>query len=302
MAPPSVATGRLRGQAWEQLVLPSNAARARASLIFSPANLAPVAWPRNVVLVHDAAVLREPGSYSRAYAAWHRSVGVAAARRATRVLTVSAFARRELIELLGLESDRVVVISGGVGERFTTNADREQATAALGLGRPYVLTVSTADRRKNLAVLDETARQLRDMAVDLVWAGDERSYFATERGLVGARRVGYVPDEHLPGLYAGALAFVLPSRYEGLGLPCLEAMACGTPVVAANTGALPETCGDAALLVEVDDRAAFASAVVAAISDSLLRERLIADGRERASRFTWDRAAAETNALLLTLT
>lgn len=298
VSPPALASGRGGGQAWEQVALPLHALRSRAALIFSPANLAPVAWPRNVVMLHDAAVLRDPGAYARAYVAWHRTVGAVAARRALRVLTVSEFSRRELIELAGLDGDRVVVVRGGVGERFSPSADADRAAAALGLDRPYALTVSTADQRKNLRALTETARRLGELGVELVWAGEARPYFADNQAPNGVRSLGYVPDEHLPGLYRGALAFVLPSRYEGLGLTCLEAMACGTPVVAADRAALPETCGDAALLVDPDDPEAIANAVIRAATDEALREPLTAAGLARAREFGWDRAARQTHELL----
>ena len=109
--------------------------------------------------------------------------------------------------------------------------------------------MATQDRRKNLSVLNRTGAALAELGIELVWAGDARPQFGANGLVSGMRRLGWVADADLPGLYAGAAAFVLPSRYEGLGLPCLEAMACGAPVVAADRAALPETCGDAALLV-----------------------------------------------------
>jgi glycosyltransferase involved in cell wall biosynthesis len=164
-------------------------------------------------------------------------------------------------------------------------------------GRPYVLTVATRIARKNLGALDRTAKALAEHGIDLVAAGSGRGYMRA-----GAddpvRALGYVPEEHLPGLYAGARAFVLPSLYEGFGLTCLEAMACGTPVVASNRGALPDTCGDAALLVDPDDAGALAEAVTTAATDDGTRTRLSAAGRERAARFSWDRTARETDAAL----
>jgi glycosyltransferase involved in cell wall biosynthesis len=299
--PPARAGGRVAGQGWEQVALPLRALRTRAKLIFSPANLAPVAWPRNVVIVHDVAVLREPEAYSRAYALWHRSVAVTAARQAVHVLTVSEFSKRELIELVGLDPDRVTVVRGGVDERFSPTADHERAAAALGLDRPYVLTVSTDDRRKNLAVLAAAVRRLNESGIDLVWAGESRPYFADAGVPTGIRALGYVPDHHLPGLYRGARAFVLASRYEGLGLTCLEAMACGTPVVAANCAALPETCGDAALLVDPNDEEIVASGVLRVTTDESLHARLKDAGLSRAHAFSWDRAADETHALIRSL-
>ena len=278
--------------------------RRRAQAIFSPANLAPVAWPRNVLVVHDAAVLRQPAAYSRAYRAWHRGIGLTAARRARAVVTVSEFSRRELVELGGLDPQRLTVIGGGVDSRFSPGdgdvATRE-ATGSLGLRRPYVLTIATDDPRKNLDALVPCAAALGQRGIELVWAGDSRPQFARTRPLTGLRALGYVPDELLVGLYRGAEAFVLPSRYEGFGLTCLEAMACGTPVIAADRAALPEVCGDAALLVDPDDPDAITRAVLSAYESRPLAARLKAAGIERAQRYSWERAAAACDALLRTL-
>jgi hypothetical protein len=141
--------------------------------------------------------------------------------------TVSEFSRRELQELLHVDAH---VVPGGVDHRFRPDADPEPAKAALGLTRPYVLTVASRTARKNLASLSATSRRLQAEGIDLVAAGGERPQFRTENEAAGpARALGHVPDAHLPGLYAGASAFVLPSWHEGFGLTCLEAMACGVP-------------------------------------------------------------------------
>ncbi|HEX8976169.1 MAG TPA: glycosyltransferase family 1 protein [Solirubrobacteraceae bacterium] len=295
---------RGRAQAWEQVLLPAMAARRRAAVVFSPANLAPLAWPRNVLVVHDAAVLRERRAYSSGYRAWHRLVGLTAARRALHVITVSEFSRRELIALAGLAPERLTVVPGGVSPAFAPQPEAEitRVRTRHGLNdRPYVLTLATEDRRKNLASLGQCALALRERGIELVRAGDVRPYFAGDPSARAIRSLGYVADRDLPALYAGAQAFVLPSRYEGFGLTCLEAMATGTPVVAAQRAALPETCGDAALLVDPDDQAAVARAVTAVATEDALRRRLIEAGRRRAARFTWDRAAAATHGLLLSV-
>lgn len=304
LAPRPRARGRAFGQAWEQLALPARAARLGARLILSPANLAPLAWPGNVLVLHDAAALREPEAYSAAYRLWHRGAGLTAARRARAVITVSEFSRRELIELGGLDPARLTVIGGGVDARFTPRPDpRDRArVAALGLTRPYVLTVATADARKHLGTLAPVAAALAQHGFDLAWAGDTRGYFAGTAPVAGLLRLGYVSEAALPALYRGASAFVLPSRYEGFGLTCLEAMACGIPVVAADRAALPETCGDAALLVDPDDARALTEAVLATVTgDPLLRGRLRVAGTDRAGRFTWERTVRATDALLSAL-
>ena len=312
--PPAWAHSGPAGHVWEQFALPAFAASRRARVIFSPANLAPIVWPSNVIVIHDAAVLRAPTAYTKAYRAWHRGVGLTASRRARAVVTVSEFSRRELIELGGLDPERLTVIGGGVDARFSPPVDgaaarpavgaqrgdpaaRRTATA-LGLERPYVLTIATDDARKNLDALLPCAAALAERGIELVWAGDSRPQFARTRPLTGLRTLGYVPDELLVGLYRGAEAFLLPSRYEGFGLTCLEAMACGTPVIAADRAALPEVCGDAALLVDPDDPGAITRAVLSVCEDQPYAEQRRAAGIERAGLYTWERAAAACDALL----
>jgi glycosyltransferase involved in cell wall biosynthesis len=290
--------GRALGQIWEQVELPAVARQTGASLIFSPANLAPLTWSRNVLVMHDAAVVREPDAYSLAYRIWHRHIGLNAARRALAVVTVSEFSRRELVSLAGLDPSRVMVIPAGVSERFNPAVNHERVTRKLGLATPYVLTIATADRRKNLESLTFAAARLAQLGIEMVWAGDSRPYFSKAAAVMGIRSLGYVDDADLPGLYVGARAFVLPSRYEGFGLTCLEAMACGVPVVAANRAALPETCGGAALLVDPDDHRAMADAVLYAVEDYGARTRLQSRGLQQASIYGWDRAARRVNDLL----
>jgi glycosyltransferase involved in cell wall biosynthesis len=285
------------GHAWEQVVLPVRTARLGARALLCPANLAPLAFPRSVVVIHDVAALRHPGWYSRAYATWQRLLLPAVARRAVRVIAVSEFARAEVVELLGVDPRRVAVVPGGIDERFGPHADAAAARRALGLERPYVLCVASQTARKNLGALVPAARALAADGVDVLVAGGHRPQFAREQGLEPLRLLGHVDDAILPGLYAGAEAFALPSRYEGFGLPVLEAMASGTPVVAAATGALPETCGDGALLVEPDGEA-FAAALGALLRNRAERERLDAAGRARAREFSWDDTARRIDALV----
>ncbi|MEP6953836.1 MAG: glycosyltransferase family 1 protein [Solirubrobacteraceae bacterium] len=286
LAPPAALSHRA-GHAWEQGALPVLARRAR--VLVNPANLAPVAFPRNAVVIHDAAALRAPEWYSPLYVRWQRTVLPLVARRALRVVTVSSFSRDELRELLGVEA---VVVPGGVDGRFVPGV-----APAAGFDRPYVLTVASRTARKNLGALEVAARRLAGEGIDLVAAGGDRPQFRDGASTGSVRFLGPVPDADLPGLYAGALAFVLASLHEGFGLTALEAMACGTPVVAARAGALPETCADAARYADPRDPEGIADAIEAAIGDDSLR----AAGPRRAATFSWERTVAELDAVVRAL-
>jgi glycosyltransferase involved in cell wall biosynthesis len=283
---PPEALAHRAGHAWEQALLPIRARKAR--LIYSPANLAPLASRRNVVVIHDVAALRHPEWYRPAYVRYQRALLPAIARRARHVITVSEFSKREVEEVLG--ATRVTVIPNGVDERFTPEAKPTRSG-------PYVLAVGTQIARKNLQVLGEAARRLESHGIELVHAGSGRGYMRAESA-TNVRPMGYVPDDELPGLYAGALALAMPSLYEGFGLPCIEAMACGTPVVASNAGALPETCGTAATLLDPADATGFADALERLATDERYRAEKRAESIARAQDFTWQKTAQATDQLL----
>jgi glycosyltransferase involved in cell wall biosynthesis len=291
---PPAALAHRAGHAWEQLALPL--AARRAGLLLSPANLAPLAYPRNAVVIHDSAPFREPAWYTRLYGAWHRAAIPRIARRARLVVTPSEHMRAELIELFGLPGDAVAAIAPGVDPSFSSPADPGPLMARHEMDRPYVLAVGTEGPRKNLALLDRIAPELARNGLDVVIAGSSRPYLPHGDAGGAVRRLGYVADEDLPALYAGAAVFAMPSLYEGFGLPCIEAMAAGTPVVAADRAALPEACGGAALLADPDDLDAFAAALLRAAGAE--RDRLVAAGRERAAALTWRRTAEELDGAL----
>jgi len=236
------------------------------------------ARPAVVATVHDAAVLR----YPTAFPAWHRHTGRLALRQAVRsadaIVAVSAFTRDELTELLGVSPDRVRVVPNGVDPVFTSSGP-----VASG---DYVLTVGTLEPRKNLARAVEAAR-LAGVELRVVgargWGGVEIPSW-----------VGRVDDDELAALYRGARCLVFPSLYEGFGIPILEAMACGVPVVTSRGGATEEVAGGAAVLVDALDIAAIAAGIAEAEER---REELRPLGLERARAFTWAHAADAVEAL-----
>jgi glycosyltransferase involved in cell wall biosynthesis len=211
------------------------------------------------------------------------------------VIVPSRFVAEELHGLLGLDVEKLRVVAPGasVGEARETPVER---VPQLG-ERPYVLAVGTDSARKNFALLDAIAPTLAREGVDVVIAGSRRRYLP-QTDTPRVRRLGSVSEPQLRSLYAGAAALAMPSLYEGFGLPCIEAMAAGTPVVASDRSALPETCGDAATLVDPDDRHAFARALLQAALEPATRDRLVAAGRARATTFTWAATAGATDELI----
>jgi len=258
-----------------------------------------------VQTVHDLALLRHPELGTPAL---RHLVGRVAStwREARRVIADSEATARDLRELLGVPSSVLRVIHPGVAARFRPldAAARAPVLARLGLDVPYVLHVGTLEPRKNLARLVRAfarathgrgAAPLLVLAGGAGWSdGDPTAAIAATADPARVRRLGPVADADLPALYGGALLFAYPSLYEGFGLPVLEAMACGTPVLTAAVSSLPEVAGDAALLVDPRDEAAIAAGLVRLLDDAALRADLSARGAARAARFTWEACAERT--------
>jgi glycosyltransferase involved in cell wall biosynthesis len=246
---------------------------------------------RAVVTVHDLSFERDPGLMSLRDRLVFRTAVPRAARRADRVLAVSERTKRDLIELYDVPHERIVVTPNGVDPAFTPNGPRED-------GAPYALVVGTIQARKDPESAIKALALMDDSSLRLVFAGPDKGGRASAereaRGAGLAGRVefrGHVPQDELAALYRGAACLVFPSRYEGFGLPVLEAMASGTPVVATTAGALPEVAGEAAILVEERNAAALAGGIERALAD---HDRLAAAGLERASHFSWAETARLT--------
>ena len=306
-APVRWSTG-LRGHLWEQGALPLS---VRGALLWSPSNTGPLAVGNQVVTIHDVAPLDHPEWMNRRFATWYRFLIPRLARRVRHIIVVSESTRQRLLARTGVDPCKISVIYPGVDDRFSPTTADAIATLRRDLALPdgrYVLSVGSLEPRKNLgrllAAWERVAAELpKDVWLVIAGAKGKRLVFAEvpelnhlpERVLL----VGYVRDEDLPQLYAGAVAFAYPSVYEGFGSPPLEAMACGTPVVVGNRTSLPEVVGDAALMVDPYDVDSLARALLCVVTHSDLAARLRGAGLVRARRFSWDEAARATRRILV---
>jgi glycosyltransferase involved in cell wall biosynthesis len=286
------------------------ASRYGLDAIHDPNGIAPFLWlgpeTRSIVTLCDAFAYVHPESHNRLDNWRYRWYLPYALRRLDAVITISECSRADLINYLALTPEIVDVIPAGVNDRFNPDCNGTGVDAVLhryGISSPYLLYVGALNDRKNVARLLEAYSRVRQQHPDvhLVIAG--RRQWKTDaieqavRSLESDRAVhftGYVKDEDLPALYRSAIAFIFPSLYEGFGLPPLEAMACGTPVITSNVSSLPEVTGNAAMLIDPYDVDDLARAIDRVLRDEALREQLRKNGLERASLFKWQQAALRT--------
>jgi glycosyltransferase involved in cell wall biosynthesis len=289
---------------WAAVGLPRAARRAAVDLIHAPAYTAPLHSAVPVVLtIHDVSYERHPEWYPYRRDWVRRAFYRRSARASAHILTDSEFSRSEIAAAYGIAHDRITVAPLGAAADF----DEGSAPASLpaGVVAPYLLHVGDLHERRNLSVvvkaLLDARRRLETPAPSLVLAGVDRGVgdrLAAEAGARGAPdaivRLGAVSESTLRSLYQGAAALVYPSRYEGFGLPLVEAMASGTPVLASRAASIPEVVGESGMLLDPDDASRWEDAIVQVITDAVLRARLRADGLARAAMFTWERTARIT--------
>jgi glycosyltransferase involved in cell wall biosynthesis len=286
------------------LPLPVELLSGRADIFYGPSFTLPPSFAPSLLTVHDLSFLRYPQGAHPALLAWLTKAVPRSLRRAHHVLADSKSTRADLIQLMQVPANQITVIGAGVGERFQPVNEPEtlaRVRARYQLPDRFILSVSTLEPRKNFTGLIAAFNQMTVSSVSdlhLVIAGGKGwlydDIFAVAETSPFRERIhfaGYVADEDLPALYNLATLFAFPSHYEGFGIPVLEAMACGTPVVCADNSSLPEIAGDAALLVEAADTDALADAMHQLLTDASLRERLVQRGFAQARKFTWEKAA-----------
>lgn len=298
---------------WDQfilphVVLPRQLKKHEVDLIYYTDNLVPLRRPcRFVVMIHDLAPFQTPETFKllhRIYQHWYFKFAV---KKSPLIITISECSKKDIHEILGVPLDRIHVIPEAVAEKFGVIEDhklKEEVRKKYNLPEKIILNVGTIQPRKNLGRLLSAYKAIKDtnkIPHKLVivgrkgWLSDQIFDLVKELDLSqSVIFTGSVPEDDLPVIYNLAELFVFPSIYEGFGLPPLEAMACGVPVITSNVSSIPEVVGDAALLIDPYDENALREAIVNVLHDLTLKEKLINRGREQIQKFSWERTARET--------
>ena len=295
------------GHLWEQTALPL---ACQGRLLWSPNASGPLGYMNQIVTFHDLFPVEHPEWYSSAYARWYGIVMRRLAQNARHLIAVSDYTKSRIVELFERDEADITVIHNG--SHMTEPASPEEvAQAASALALPtqrYVLSLSSIEHRKNLRGLLKAWQAIHTLLPDDVWlilAGPKASESVYSRqdlpvDLPRVRYTGYVPEEHLGGLYTGASLFVFPSFTEGFGLPLLEAMACGRRTISSSTSSMPEVGGDAAFYIDPHDPEDLLRALLHCLLEQPISTDAYGPSLEQARQFSWDISAARTHTLLQT--
>jgi glycosyltransferase involved in cell wall biosynthesis len=294
---------------WIQAVLPYKLSRIRADLLYAPSFIAPMFLPCPlVVAILDTMYLVHPEYYPRLWSIYLRILIPTIVQKATAIVTVSNSSKENISKYYNIAPAKIRVIYPGVDSRFKQFREgslRQRIKEKYGIGGPFIIFVGALERMKNIPRLLEALSILKkaheSMKHKLVLVGPAGKGILEIRQTIARLSLadevlflGYVPGEDLPLLYNAADLFVLPSLHEGFGLPLVEAMACGTPVVASNTSCIPEVIADAGLLFDPTDPNSIALQIHLVLSDDLIRQKMIECGLGRARQFSWKEAARKT--------
>lgn len=302
----------IAGHVWEQFILPAKL--NRDSILWSPANSGPLVVRNQALTIHDLSPLEHPEWFTRSYSVWYRLFLPILAGRVRVIFTPSEYVKQKVMRRFGVGN--VIVAPGGVDVSVIAGSPKGDASSGYASSPPayrfvplsaspprndenlpnkYILFVGSIQPRKNLEGLMRAWHRVKDKFKDtwLVVAGESGGVFRSVKFLADerVRLLSYVAEEELPALYASAELFVLPSFDEGFGLPALEAMACGTPVIVSDGGALPEVAGEAGLIFSLDKLDTLEQAMERCLSDENLRMSLIEKGLAQAKKFPWQNTA-----------
>ncbi|MBI5055310.1 MAG: glycosyltransferase family 4 protein [Nitrospirae bacterium] len=287
--------GKTTGSLWEQIELPLHLKKFGSPLLLNLANTAPLFYKNQIVTIHDMAFFRKPEWFSKTFSCYYKFLIPQIAKNSAKIITVSYFSRKEIVRLLKVPEEKVQVIYNAVSEKFLRPSEYP---VDFGYG-DYILAVSSLDPRKNFKALISAFDRIKLPGFKLIIAGERKKIFADVElnNLIDENKkiifVGYASDDDLANLYKKARLFVFPSLYEGFGLPPLEAMACGCPVVVSNVASLPEVCGDAAYYIDPYSEESIAVGMHRVSTDNSLRQDMIKKGLERAKIFSWEKSARE---------
>lgn len=278
------------GHAWDQFVLPWYA----TSGVLSLGNFGPVTARNHIVCIHDANTFIEPESYSRAFGLAYRTLLPLIGKRARKVATVSQFSADMLVKYGVCRREKIFIAPNGHEHALRWDASRSEIPLLRVLKRPYVLLLGGSAKHKNVHVILEQAQGLDAAGIEIVVVGEASSIFSAnapgyQRSNI--HQAGYVGDNDLAALYEGALCLAFPSKTEGFGIPPLEAMARGCPVISSNAASLIEVGGDAVAYVDPDHGDGWRDAIIGLARNQNLRATMATRGRRRAVRFSWKRSA-----------
>lgn len=285
--------GFLQGHLWEQFELP---AYAHAHLLINFCNVAPIFKKKQMVTIHDASIYMQQNNFSKLFKMWYKIIYKLEIKHSMKIITVSKFSEDELIKYTKIDPNKLSVIYEGTEHIDAVSIDTEFLKKYQLLDKPYALAVSSMDPRKNFSNIIRAMEKLGNDEFNLVIAGgtNPRIFNSINISLPkNVKYLGYVSDEQLKALYKHAFCFVYPSFYEGFGLPPLEAMSVGCPVIVSDRASLPEICGKAAKYCNPDDPTDIANKINQIYRDKERRKQYVKDGLERAKMFSWKQCAKE---------
>lgn len=286
--------GKLKGHLWEQIELPLY---TRNGLLLNLCNTGPMLKSNQIVTIHDAAVYGFPKAYSLIFRTWYKLLLKSLGIFSRRILTDSYFSRKEIMKYFGVSGEKIRVVYLGKEHIFVTDLDNSILQKHNIKSKQFVLAVSSMNPNKNFSTLVRAIEILGEGCFDIVIAGGTNPKIFGRSGRVlcdNVKYVGYISDSELRSLYEHAACFVYPSYYEGFGLPPLEAMSLGCPVIVSNITSLPEVCGDAALYCNPSNPQDIADKIKLFMENAELREDYKRKGLERIRLFSWKQCAEET--------